>query len=516
MRIPAPALMTLLLAALLGGGEGTPPTLPAEATPTPPVAAAPRAGTVAVIRLHEEIDARRAKYLERAYAEARAAKATAVVLHIETDGGEVGAARDMVDTVLRAAQDETWKPLTVAFIDGRAYSAGALIAYSHRQVWLTEPSSIGDIGVIMVTRDPETGAPKIEYAPEKFETVIRTLLRKCASINGWDAAKLQKMTARNQELYRFTLPDGSRRFVLEDDLGRWLAEHPDVDPKDKVLISGKDRLLTYHGKEAIDEGMATGMCRDLADCIARLGYVPEQVARIQPTRTEEISWALAPYASMLAGLAVLFLFLEMKTPGVGIWAVLAGVCGVGFFLCQYYAEMAAYPEIIAVLLGIALVALEFFLLPTGGALAGMGLLLGLGGLIWAFMPDSIQWSPSAEGWSGALGSALRDSILALVMIAVGALVFIRVLPNSRFMRRLAVTSEISGTSASAEDAAATLIGRRARCRTDLHPAGFVEVDGREVSAQATEGRWIAAGTVVEIVDQRLGEVIVQAAADATP
>ena len=48
--------------------------------------------------------------------------------------------------------------------------------------------------------------------------------------------------------------------------------------------------------------------------------------------TERLAWALSRFAPVLAGLAVLFLLFELKTPGVGLWAGLAALLGAGFLL----------------------------------------------------------------------------------------------------------------------------------------------------------------------------------------
>jgi membrane-bound ClpP family serine protease len=130
-------------------------------------------------------------------------------------------ARDMLKLLL----DKTGSELhLIAFIDYRAISAGALIAYGHEAIYMAETASIGDIGVIFFKPGGE-----MEYAPEKIETVVRTLLVHAAEQRGWNRGLLLKMTARNQNLYRITLADGATDFVIEDDLAGFLAQHPDID-----------------------------------------------------------------------------------------------------------------------------------------------------------------------------------------------------------------------------------------------------------------------------------------------
>lgn len=452
---------------------------------------------VALVEINGVIDPNMARYYKRALADARAAKVDAVVVHMTTPGGYVFVAEEMSKEAMAVPDDG---PVMVAFVDRESTSAGALIAYSHRHVYLTEVATIGNIGVILKTADG-----KIEYAPEKAETVVRTLLRSVAQKRGWNEAKLLKMTARNQTLYRFDLPAGPV-WVIEDELASFLAAHPDVDEKKKVEILGEDRLLNYTAKEAVTEKMATGLVKDIDEVYRTLGSSSANVLDLRPTTNERISWVLGGYASLLAAAAVLFLILEFKTPGLGIWLTLAVICGSLFFLCQFYLELANYLELTLVVAGIVLVIVELFVLPTGGMLAAGGAALAVSGLVLAFMPDARQFSPTMPGWSGDLAGALGSSLLALIIVAGGVAMLIAALPHMRALRRIAATGEITATSG---DGAPAVIGRQGIARSDLTPAGFVVIDGRELGATSEHGEFVRAGTTVEVIATSFGEAVVR-------
>ena len=198
-------------------------------------------------------------------------------------------------------------------MDFRAISAGAMIAYAHEAIYVAQTASIGDIGVIFVNREG-----KIEYAPEKIETVVRTLLAQAAEQHGWNRALLLKMTARNQKLYRAILPGGRSEYVIEDDLPDFLLAHPGLDEDDTrqlVLYRGEDRLLTLTGREALSMGMATGEAESIDALYLTLGIDPGAVVDLSPRGTETTAWFLSRLAPMLAGLAFLFVLFELKTPG---------------------------------------------------------------------------------------------------------------------------------------------------------------------------------------------------------
>lgn len=475
--------------------EATPPVVEAAATPS-------SAKRIAYVKIDGVIDPGKSKYYRRALDQAIAAKVDAVVVHLTTPGGRVDSAEEMTKAALAVPDDG---PLMVAFVDRRSYSAGSLIAFAHRRIYVTPVATIGDIGVILIGADGQ-----MEYAPEKGETVVRALLRSVAQKNGWNEAKLLKMTARNQDLYRFDLPTG-QVWVIEDDLPRFLAAHPEVNNGDKILLLGKDRLLSYTAKEAIDEKMATGQVTDLAGLYRELGGDPTTVLNLAPSGTEEFSWTLGGFAPLLAALAVMFVILELKSPGVGLWISLAGVCGVLFFICQFYLELASYPEVLLVTIGVVAIGLEIFLLPTGGLLALMGTGMAMVGLVLAFMPDANQFAPTDPRWSGNLLDALISSLLAMLVAAGGLVALILALPRLAVTRRMASVAEITATSSSDSPTSATNlgVGSRAIARSDLTPNGAIVCNGRELNGESQNGEFIKAGTAVEIVGMRFGEAIVR-------
>ncbi len=502
--MPAGRLVILLVLAVAG-------TVAAEHAQPAPAEAATAPATAALITVDGMIDGQKARYYRRALRQAIEARVGTVIVHLTTDGGELGAGLDMLEAALAVAHDHPDQhPRLVAYIDNKAWSAGAMIAYGHHEVWMSGVAHIGDIGIITISAEGE-----IRYLPEKIESPVRAQLRTAAEANGWNPAKLVKMTAREQELYRFDLADGTH-FLIEDDLGRFLAGHPGVAREQGVLILGKDRLVSYTAREAVAEGMATGIVRDPADLYRQLGVDPARILDLSPTSVERVSWSLAGFAPLLAALAVMFVIFEIKTPGIGIWAILAAVCGTGFFVCQYYQDLAGNLELVLVVLGVLAIVAELFFLPSGGLLAIGGALAMLSGLLLAFMPNELQFEWSAAGFAAALQWALAQAALALVALTVALVFLIQAMPRMRSVDRIAATAEITATSAGPQElAAASLIGRVGVARSDLRPAGLVLVGDSELSATAENGGYILAGAAVEVVAMRYGEVIVRPVRSAT-
>ena len=475
-----------------------------------PAPAAADYGTVGYAEIDDVIDRFQDRYLARIIEQARAEDVDTLLVRIDTDGGEVQHARTMFKRILDL---EAAGIRTVAFVDFRAISAGALIAYAHEEVYLAEIASIGDIGVVFQSPEGE-----IKYAPEKIETVIRTLLAQAAEQRGWSRGLLLKMTAHKQTLYRVTRPDATVEYVIEDDLPEFLARHPGIDrddPKQVIVYRGPDRLLTLTGLEATKLGMATGNAADLDAMHERLGVSGDDIVDLSPRGAERAAWALSRFAPILAGLAVLFLLFELKTPGVGLWAGLAALLGTGFLLTQYSLDLMEHYELVLISIGAGLVVAEVLTMAGGGLLAAAGAAIGLTGLVLAFLPNELTFDFDDPIFLDALGDAALSAAAAAGIVAAGVVLAVRYLPRTTLHRGLAVEGAVTATSAGALEAQTTaLVGQRGEAAEALHPNGIVRLDGEPIRARAQHGAWIAQGTAVEVVSIEFGEVVVRAAEGA--
>ena len=243
-----------------------------------------QAPSVAFIHISESIDEWQAQYIKRVIDDAVSRKVDYIITHIDSFGGRVDSALIILDSFLNLNGPE--HPKTIAFIDAKAISAAALIAYGHHEVYMTPPSLIGDIGVIFVNAEGE-----MAYAPEKSVTLIRSKLNNASAIRGWDAAWLQKMTDRNQKLFQIRHPDGRIKYVIEENLPLYLADHDDIEKgneKQIIQILGEDRFVTQHADKAVALNIATGVVADLAEVYAHIGAEQSAAINRTPTDTENI------------------------------------------------------------------------------------------------------------------------------------------------------------------------------------------------------------------------------------
>ena len=92
-------------------------------------------------------------YISRELAEAEKNRALAVIFDIDTFGGRVDAATQIKDAILDSDL------LTVAFINRRAISAGALISLSCEKIYMTGGASIGRKWHLLLKK--ETGVQQL-------------------------------------------------------------------------------------------------------------------------------------------------------------------------------------------------------------------------------------------------------------------------------------------------------------------------------------------------------------------
>src|SRR5205085_10320993 len=112
---------------------------------------------------------------------------------------------------------------TVAFIQDKAYSAGAMIALACDEIVMEPGSVIGDCAPIVYRSDGslESLAPA-ERA--KAESPILADFRDSAQRNGYDPLLAEAMVSVDRVVHYVQSSDGQRRLVNDSDYARLLAD----------------------------------------------------------------------------------------------------------------------------------------------------------------------------------------------------------------------------------------------------------------------------------------------------
>ena len=133
--------------------------------------AAARAATeksVCVLTIHEEITRNTLYLVRRGLREADRKNAAALVLDMRTNGGRLDVTEDIIRLLERAPMK------TYTFVDGQAYSAGAIIAGATDKIFMTPGSVIGAATpILMIPGGGVSEAPTAER--EKMNSAARAL-----------------------------------------------------------------------------------------------------------------------------------------------------------------------------------------------------------------------------------------------------------------------------------------------------------------------------------------------------
>ena len=170
-----------------------------------------------------------------------------------------------------------------------------------------------------------------------------------------------------------------------------------------------------------------------------------------------------------------------------------------------------YFEIVLIVLGILLIFAEIFTAVGGGFVALLGGAFVFTGLFMAFLPPGSFQDMSAPEAGQVIWSAVLDTLLAGGIATIGVIAFVMAAPKLAVVQRMAAQDEIAGSSATAAEAEQSLVGAKGIVVAECRPSGSVSLnDGPPQSALAQHGHFLEAGTPVEVVGMRYGEVVVAA------
>ncbi|WP_412060454.1 NfeD family protein [Rubrivirga sp. IMCC45206] len=416
-------------------------------------------GPVFRVTIDGMIDNALASYVDRALADAADADAAVVVFRIDTFGGLLDAADQIRKSILSSEVP------TVAVIDRNAASAGALIAYANDRIVFVPGASMG-----AATAVNQTG----EYAPEKIQSYTRGLMRATAEATGRDPRIAEAMVDE-----RLSIPG-----VVEE-----------------------GTLLTVSSDEALALGIADAVLPSTDAVVDALGLADREQTPHAATRAEQVLRFLGSpvLASLLLMMMMGGLYFEIQTPGVGFAGAVALVGAALFFAPHYLLGLVESWEIALFAVGVGLLLVEVFVTPGFGVFGIAGLVLVLGALLVALVPNVGFKFPD----DGEIARATTTLAAALVLLVLFTMSLGRMLPRSERLNRLVLAPELSAAEGyTSADLGADLVGRTGTALTGLRPSGTVEVDGRRVDV-VSEGGFVSAGAAVEVVRARGAVVVVR-------
>src|SRR6059058_121525 len=436
-------------------------------------------GDVVVVPLHGDVSPSLLTFVRRAVKTAETSEASAIVFDMNTYGGRLDTASDIVNALNQI------KIPTYTFINTNAGSAGALIAIATQHIYMAPVSAIGAAAPIL-----STGEDLPTTAKEKTISYWSALIRGSAIKN-----------AHN--------PDIAEAFMNKD---------KEVKIGDRV-IHPKGAILTFNTQEATEKIngkplLAEEVVDSIADLTKKAG-LKGNIVTIEPTGFEQIAFWITALAPLLLLGGILGAYLEFKIPGATWPGVISAMCFALFFLGHYLAGLAGCEVVALFFLGMVLVLIEILFFAHSTIVFGVvGVFLMLASLLWTM----IDRYPGQNFFP--TGKALTIPLLNMFIAIVGSFIVIallaRYLPRTSIYRRFALMDSnppgpsLAGVPRQFATALTLRPGTQGTAVTVLRPSGKARFADHVVDV-VTEGEFIAPQTPVTVLQTDGMRVVVKSA-----
>lgn len=407
---------------------------------------------VMVMEIKDEIDPRMTRYVKLALAHAEKTQADYVIIDMDTYGGVLTDAKEIVDLIM-----DFKKPIWV-YVNSDAASAGALISIACDSIYMSPGASIGAATVV----NGSDGAA----APDKYQSYMRSIMRSTAEENGRDPRIAEGMV--------------DERVVI-----------------DSVKQAGK--VITFTTSEAIAHGYCEAKVESINEILKRNKIENAEIETYHLGITEKIiAIFLNPFISGILILVIIGgIYFEFQSSGIG-FPLFAAIIALVLYLVPYYLNgLAEYWEIIALFIGILLLLAEIFVIPGFGIAGIAGITLMVVSLILIMLNNdffNFEFVP--------LGSIVKAAFAALGGLTGGILLLFfggAKLTNTKAFQRIALTdTQESSQGFTVNTQAASMIGKKGIAFTILRPSGKIMIDNQIYDA-FTRGEFIEKNEEVEVV-----------------
>ncbi len=407
---------------------------------------------VFIMEIKAEIDPRMNRYVKLALEKAEDEQADLILIEMDTYGGAVADAKDIVEALL-----DYPKPIWV-FIDKDAASAGALISIACDSIYMSPGSSIGAATVVVGDGTA---------APDKYQSYMRSTMRSTAEVNGRNPLIAEGMVDQNIEV---------------------------------PGISEKGQVITFSTSEAIKNGFCEGEFKSREELFSHYGLDKYQVIEFKLSSSERIiAFFLNPFISGILILIIIGgIYFELQTPGIGFPLAAAGIALVLYLVPYYLNGLAESWEIIALVVGIILIGVEIFVIPGFGFAGISGIVLFFGSLILIMLNNDtfdfsmVPWSEITKATATLIGG-MSGAFLLMFFGGVR-------LSNSKAFSKIALVNTLQKEDGYTSNfyAEKQLVGKIGIAYSVLRPSGKVEID-HEIYDAYTSGGFIEQGQEIVVV-----------------
>lgn len=408
------------------------------------------------IRLDQNIDPAARRLVTLGLEKAAEADADYILLDLNTYGGAVDAADSIRNAILRCDRP------VISFVNMQAASAGALISIACDSIYMKTGSSIGAATVV-----DQSG----NVMPDKYQSFMRGMMRSTAQATG-----------RN--------------------------------PKIAESMVDTANVLSLTPSEAIEVGFCERVCEDEFEVARNVVGSDDFIIK---NMEDDMSWLdrlmqllLNPLLQSIFMMMIIGgIFVEIRTPGIGLPLVTAIVGALLYFAPAYLGNLVSYWEILLFVIGLVLIGVEIFVLPGFGVCGILGIIAVVLSLAFAMVDNAELFN-----WDGSLNLQPILLPIGIVIISASAAIFgsvflVRKLFATRSFDHIALRQELkadegfTGVASGLE----SLVGETVTVFTVLHPSGKVKsADGRIFEATLRFGGFAEKGTSLTVISAEQGRL----------
>jgi len=420
---------------------------------------------VYIVPIRGVIDLGLSSFVRRVVREAKEKEAQCIILELETFGGRVDAATEIRDTLFES------NIKTIAFVNKRAISAGALISLACQSIVMAPGSTIG--AATPVTMAP--GTTGTQPTDEKTISYVRKEFKATAERNNHPTTLAEAMVD----------PDVEIEGVIE-----------------------KGKLLTLTTEEALKFKLAEHKVSKIEEILTFYGLENAHLVRASLTWSESLVRFLThPVVSgLLLTFGLLGIFFELRVPGWGVSGTIGLACLALFFGAQYMVGLARWIEPVLFTVGAILLAVEIFVIPGFGITGISGILLIVASLFLALVKHPMPKTPVDVSRLVQASYVIGVSLAATFLVATLSFRFMGKIP---FLSKLVLFSEEKGEEGyrSTPVEMEKFIGREGMTLTTLRPVGKAQF-GDMIVDVVSEGELIEKGKRVEVVKVEGNRIVV--------
>jgi membrane-bound ClpP family serine protease len=277
-----------------------------------------------------------------------------------------------------------------------------------------------------------------------------------------------------------------------------------------AALAANNQPLALTGAQAAQIGVAWQAVDDF-DELKRL-YGLNEIETVEPNWALTVVQALAHpgLATFLLFLGFIGMYIELKTPGVGVGGVVAAVAFILFFWSNYLEGTAEWLEILMFVAGIVLMLMEVFVVPGVGIFGLAGGLMVLFSLVLASQTFVV---PHSEADLDNLSRSIAVVVTAGLSMMALAFAVRHYLPRAPLFNQMVLEPPLpeERVTLSHREALADyshLVGVEGEAYTDLRPAGKALVDDQLIDVIAL-GEPLDRGARIVVVSAHANRVVVR-------